>query len=293
MVRLQLDARGRLVYFERIPAQLQPPAKETTATDWSALFAAAGLDQSKFQPAEPLWTTLAASDTRMAWTRSCAAAATRGGSGTARAARVLHDDRAVDQTGPHARRFGFNGADRDFRCAGDGACGDHVGGSVAGGRQFAPAARRPARSAPAGRVHILRTDGAVGGAHPSPRFIRHVRNVSGGARHQRVLRRGDVDRVYGTRAVCPSPLAADTDIVVGCADRPDSRCGGGAGRVDWMRGGCGADGDQRALRDLAAARGRMAEPGRHCSADGCSRISGGGVAFIFPTRSATPCFSFC
>ena len=70
MVRLQLDARGHLLYFERIPAQQQTPAKETPAADWNALFAAAGLDQSKFQPAEPLWTSLAASDTRMAWTRS-------------------------------------------------------------------------------------------------------------------------------------------------------------------------------------------------------------------------------
>jgi serine/threonine-protein kinase len=70
MVRLQLDARGRLVYFERIPAQKQQPAKDATATDWSGLFAAAGLDQSKFQPAEALWNSLATSDIRMAWTRS-------------------------------------------------------------------------------------------------------------------------------------------------------------------------------------------------------------------------------
>jgi hypothetical protein len=70
MVRLQLDSQGRLVYFERIPAQQQAPAKERPAVDWTALFAAAGLDQSKFQPAEAEWTSLAASDIRMAWTRS-------------------------------------------------------------------------------------------------------------------------------------------------------------------------------------------------------------------------------
>jgi serine/threonine-protein kinase len=70
MVRLQLDAQGGLLYFERIPAQVQTPAGGTPAADWSALFAAAGLDQAKFQPAEPLWTSLATSDTRMAWTRS-------------------------------------------------------------------------------------------------------------------------------------------------------------------------------------------------------------------------------
>jgi serine/threonine-protein kinase len=72
MVRMRLDSRGRLLWFERIPEQLQQPAKDTSppSPDWTALFTAAGLDQSQFQPAEPLWTSLAASDTRMAWTRS-------------------------------------------------------------------------------------------------------------------------------------------------------------------------------------------------------------------------------
>ena len=70
MVRLQLDAQGRLLYGERIPAQLQTPGKEPPAVDWNALFTAAGLEQSKFQAAEPRWTSLAASDVRMAWTRS-------------------------------------------------------------------------------------------------------------------------------------------------------------------------------------------------------------------------------
>jgi serine/threonine-protein kinase len=36
--------------------------------DWNILLAAAGLDPSKLQPAQPAWTSLAASDTRMAWT---------------------------------------------------------------------------------------------------------------------------------------------------------------------------------------------------------------------------------
>src|SRR5204863_7921535 len=57
MVRLQLDAQGRLAYFERIPAQKLTPAKETPAADWNALFAAAGLNQTEFQSAEPLWTS--------------------------------------------------------------------------------------------------------------------------------------------------------------------------------------------------------------------------------------------
>jgi serine/threonine-protein kinase len=56
------------MFFERIPAQKQTPVKETPALDWSPLFAAAGFELTAFTPAEPLWTTLAASDTRVAWT---------------------------------------------------------------------------------------------------------------------------------------------------------------------------------------------------------------------------------
>ncbi len=69
MARVELDARGRLLFFERIPEQKQTPAKEPAAgPDWSPLFAAAGFDMAAFTTAEPLWTTLAASDTRAAWT---------------------------------------------------------------------------------------------------------------------------------------------------------------------------------------------------------------------------------
>jgi len=70
MVRMQLDSRGQLVYFERMPEQQQKPGAAAAAADWGALFAAAGLDQGKFQTAEPLWTSLTASDSRLAWTRS-------------------------------------------------------------------------------------------------------------------------------------------------------------------------------------------------------------------------------
>jgi len=70
MVRLQLDAQAHLIWFEHIPRQLQTPAKDTPAVSWDSLFVAAGLKQSEFQTAEPLWTSLATSDTRMAWTRT-------------------------------------------------------------------------------------------------------------------------------------------------------------------------------------------------------------------------------
>ncbi len=80
MINLELDPQGRLTYFQAIPPQKQqiqvedkketaaPPSATTAVFDWNLLFAAAGLDASKLQPAQPVWASLAASDTRMAWT---------------------------------------------------------------------------------------------------------------------------------------------------------------------------------------------------------------------------------
>jgi predicted Ser/Thr protein kinase len=68
MIGMELDAQGRLLHFERIPAQRQRPAMERPPMDWNPLFTAAGLDMAKFQSTEPLWTWLATSDTRVAWT---------------------------------------------------------------------------------------------------------------------------------------------------------------------------------------------------------------------------------
>jgi serine/threonine protein kinase len=68
MINLELDSQGRLLYFETIPPQLLEPAKNVPAVDWKPLFSAAGLDPTQFQQAEPLWTFIAASDTRAAWT---------------------------------------------------------------------------------------------------------------------------------------------------------------------------------------------------------------------------------
>jgi predicted Ser/Thr protein kinase len=68
MVRLTLDSQAHLQWFERIPDERMAPLKNAPAVEWGSLFSAAGLDQSRFTPAEPLWNSLAASDTRMAWT---------------------------------------------------------------------------------------------------------------------------------------------------------------------------------------------------------------------------------
>ena len=77
MINLELDPQGRLTYFQAIPPQKEEEKKDAASAtassapvpfDWNTLFSAAGLDPSKLQPAQPAWTSLAASDTRMAWT---------------------------------------------------------------------------------------------------------------------------------------------------------------------------------------------------------------------------------
>jgi serine/threonine protein kinase len=81
MINLELDPQGRLTFFQAIPAEkesIQKPeekkevgaalASQPAPFDWSVLFTAAGLDASKLQPAQSTWTSLAQSDTRMAWT---------------------------------------------------------------------------------------------------------------------------------------------------------------------------------------------------------------------------------
>ncbi len=71
MVNVKLDARGRLIYFQAIPAQKEEKeatAASTTAQDWTPLFAAADLDVAKLQPTPPQWTSLGAADVRAAWT---------------------------------------------------------------------------------------------------------------------------------------------------------------------------------------------------------------------------------
>src|SRR5258707_14179837 len=53
MVNLVVDMRGRLVHFEAVPPQRDPPASEVPAAGWSALFSAAGLGSAAFFLAAP------------------------------------------------------------------------------------------------------------------------------------------------------------------------------------------------------------------------------------------------
>jgi serine/threonine-protein kinase len=68
MIQVNVDHQGRLTFFEAIPPQRLASPVRTAAVDWAPLFRLAALDQSTLQPAEPVWTWLAASDTRAAWT---------------------------------------------------------------------------------------------------------------------------------------------------------------------------------------------------------------------------------
>ncbi len=68
MSHVELDHQGRLTYFETIPAQKLDAPTDAAPVDWTPVFTLAGLDIAQLKSAEPLWTWLAASDTRAAWT---------------------------------------------------------------------------------------------------------------------------------------------------------------------------------------------------------------------------------
>jgi tRNA A-37 threonylcarbamoyl transferase component Bud32 len=68
MIEVFLDLDGKLVSFQAIPLEREDKPKGAKPVDWAPLFAAADLDPKTLTPAEPLWNSLAASDTRAAWT---------------------------------------------------------------------------------------------------------------------------------------------------------------------------------------------------------------------------------
>src|SRR5262245_28715307 len=74
MVDMVLGIDGRLQQFSAVPPQRLEEATTSTspggpeAPDWKRLFAAARLDMATFMSTEPLWTPLAATDARAAWT---------------------------------------------------------------------------------------------------------------------------------------------------------------------------------------------------------------------------------
>jgi hypothetical protein len=80
-----VDTRGRLVHFDAVPPQVEPPAQASPspstappasqapissppqAPDWDVLFAAADIPRDRFTPVAPAWTPLAYADARAAW----------------------------------------------------------------------------------------------------------------------------------------------------------------------------------------------------------------------------------
>jgi serine/threonine-protein kinase len=68
MVQVDLDPQGRLTYYLAIPPQLEDKVEPAKPVDWNPLFAWAGIDPAQLKPADPIWNSLASSDTRVAWT---------------------------------------------------------------------------------------------------------------------------------------------------------------------------------------------------------------------------------
>jgi serine/threonine-protein kinase len=67
MADVTMDVEGRLHKFNTLPPQVDETPAGAVA-DFAPLFAAAELDMSKFQPADPQWTPLFPIDQRAAWT---------------------------------------------------------------------------------------------------------------------------------------------------------------------------------------------------------------------------------
>jgi len=72
MAGLNLDPQGRLIEFSAVPPQVEEMPVPPRPADWTALLTAAGLDMTRFAPAEPHWIPLVSFDARAAWTGSYA-----------------------------------------------------------------------------------------------------------------------------------------------------------------------------------------------------------------------------
>ncbi len=72
MTLVKLNPLGRLNQLIAIPPQVEKPVGAASPPDWAPLFSAAGLDPSKWPPAQPMWTPPVYSDARAAWTGSLA-----------------------------------------------------------------------------------------------------------------------------------------------------------------------------------------------------------------------------
>jgi serine/threonine-protein kinase len=67
LTHVELDPRGRLMEFYRVPPQLDAQSGSASPPDWSPLFTAAELDTANFKAAESRWVPPVAYDARAAW----------------------------------------------------------------------------------------------------------------------------------------------------------------------------------------------------------------------------------
>jgi serine/threonine protein kinase len=67
MLEISTDMQGRMRSFSAVPPELDSGKGPWPEPDWSAFFAAAGLDLARFKAVEPEWTPAVMADARMAW----------------------------------------------------------------------------------------------------------------------------------------------------------------------------------------------------------------------------------
>jgi Protein kinase domain len=67
MISALLDPEGRLLAFMAVPAKMQAAGAPAAAPRWEPLFAAAGLDRTRFRPVPPRRVPPVFADTRLAW----------------------------------------------------------------------------------------------------------------------------------------------------------------------------------------------------------------------------------
>lgn len=72
MTLVELNPLGRLTQLIVVPPQVEKPANDALAPDWTPLFSAAGLNVSNWAPTPSSWTPPVYSDARAAWTGSLA-----------------------------------------------------------------------------------------------------------------------------------------------------------------------------------------------------------------------------
>jgi hypothetical protein len=68
MVYIAMEPDGRLKWLRAVPPQNETSGSGAAPPDWKPFFTAAHLDQEQFQPDQPQWAPLAATDNRFAWT---------------------------------------------------------------------------------------------------------------------------------------------------------------------------------------------------------------------------------